>query len=70
MKQKRITARRVKRILEAIEAEDFTESIELCARWKISPKEWRFLLLNSTGFIEPAELAEVIRFRRKERQRK
>lgn len=68
MKQKRITAKKVQAILEAITAEEYEEAMNLCARWRISPREWRFLLHNDTQ--EPAVLAVVIKTKRKERQAK
>jgi hypothetical protein len=68
IKQKRITEKRVRWILEAITAEQYEDAMNLCEYWRISPKEWRFILNNSTK--TPEELAETIKTKRKERQNK
>lgn len=44
MKQKKITARRIRKILAAIHEEDFTRAMDLCARYRISPGEWGRIL--------------------------
>lgn len=66
MKQKRLTEKMVHEILEAITAEKYAEAMNLCEIWRISPREWCFLLHNNTQ--KPEGLAEYINTKRRERQ--
>ena len=66
MKQKKITARRIRKILAAIEEEDFTRAMDLCARYRISPGEWGWLLrYDNLNLQLPAKrVAEIIQTQR------
>lgn len=66
MKQKRLTAKMVREILDAITAEEYAAAMNLCEIWRISPREWCFLLHNNTQ--KPEGLAEIINTKRRERQ--
>ena len=68
MKQKSITAKKLQAILEAITAEEYEEAMNLCELWKISPREWRFILHNDTQ--TPEVLSMVINTKREERKAK
>lgn len=68
MKKKRVTEKKVQAILEAIAAEKYEEAMNLCELWKISPREWRFILHNDTQ--TPEVLSMVINTKREERKAK
>ena len=66
VKQKRLTARRVKKVLEAIKEQEFEEAMNICTRYRISPRERGFILQNEEQ--EPEVLAVIISTKRKERK--
>lgn len=69
MKQKKITARRIRKILAAIEEEDFTRAMDLCARYRISPGEWgRILYLSGYRQMQADHVAAIITTEREKRE--
>lgn len=66
--KRRINWRRVNQIQELVQAEKYEEAMNLCARYRISPVEWRFILNNERK--DPEIITLIIKKKRKEHENK